>query len=57
MVSERPFVLGVAGGTCPGKTKLADRLSELMGDDELALIKLDSYYWVTTANRSSSGRS
>ena len=45
MVSERPFVLGVAGGTCSGKTKLADRLSELMGDDELALIKLDSYYW------------
>jgi uridine kinase len=38
-------MLGVAGGTCSGKTKLADRLSELMGDDELALIKLDSYYW------------
>ena len=38
-------MLGVAGGTCSGKTKLADRLAELMGDDELALIKLDSYYW------------
>jgi uridine kinase len=38
-------MLGVAGGTCSGKTKLADRLSELMGDDELALVKLDSYYW------------
>jgi uridine kinase len=43
--AHRPFVLGVAGGTCSGKTTVAERLAELVGDEDLALIKLDSYYW------------
>ena len=38
-------MLGVAGGTCSGKTTVAERLVELMGEQQLALIKLDSYYW------------
>jgi uridine kinase len=38
-------MLGVAGGTCSGKTTVAERLVELMGEDDLALVKLDSYYW------------
>lgn len=45
MGSTRPFLLGVAGGTCSGKTTVAERLVELMGEDDLALVKLDSYYW------------
>ena len=45
MGSRRPFILGVAGGTCSGKTTVAERLAELMGEEDLALIKLDSYYW------------
>jgi uridine kinase len=45
MSSQRPFFIGVAGGTCSGKTTVAERLAELMGEDHLALIKLDSYYW------------
>ena len=44
MASPRPFLIGVAGGTCSGKTTVSERLAELAGDDCLALIKLDSYY-------------
>lgn len=40
----RPFLIGVAGGTCSGKTTVSERLSELAGSEHLALIKLDSYY-------------
>jgi len=45
MGTPRPFILGVAGGTCSGKTTVAERLVELMGEEDLALVKLDSYYW------------
>lgn len=41
---RRPFLIGVAGGTCSGKTTVSERLAELSGEDHLALIKLDSYY-------------
>jgi uridine kinase len=40
----RPFFIGVAGGTCSGKTTVSERLAEVTGDEHLALIKLDSYY-------------
>ncbi len=41
---ERPFLIGVAGGSSSGKTTVAERLAELAGESHLALIKLDSYY-------------
>jgi len=40
----RPFVIGVAGGTCSGKTTVAERLVATVGLDRLALIKQDAYY-------------
>ena len=40
----RPFLIGVAGGSSSGKTTVAERLAELAGTRQLALIKLDSYY-------------
>lgn len=40
----RPFLIGVAGGTCSGKTTVSERLIELAGEEQLALIELDSYY-------------
>jgi uridine kinase len=40
----RPFLIGVAGGTCSGKSTVSERLAELAGQEHLALIKLDSYY-------------
>lgn len=42
--SKRPYLIGVAGGSNSGKTTIASRLAELMGADQLSLIKLDSYY-------------
>ena len=41
---RRPFVIGVAGGTCSGKTTVAERLAATVGSDQLALIKQDAYY-------------
>ncbi len=40
----RPFLIGVAGGSSSGKTTVAERLAELAGGTNLALVKLDSYY-------------
>lgn len=39
-----PFMVGVAGGTCSGKTTVVERLAELIGPEHLSLIRLDSYY-------------
>jgi uridine kinase len=47
-LAPRPFLIGVAGGTCSGKTTIAERLAELAGDENVALIKLDSYYVART---------
>ena len=40
----KPFVVGVAGGTASGKTTVAERLAGLLGESQLALVKLDAYY-------------
>lgn len=42
-MGDAPFVIGVAGGSGSGKTTVAERLSELVGDD-IALVRQDSYY-------------
>ena len=41
---DRPFIIGVAGGTCSGKTTIAQRLADIVGADHLGLIRLDAYY-------------
>lgn len=40
---RRPFLIGVAGGTCAGKTLLCEALARAAGDDQVALIRLDMY--------------
>jgi uridine kinase len=45
---QRPFLIGVAGGTCSGKTTISEKLAELAGDENVSLIKLDSYYVART---------
>ncbi|HWC69323.1 MAG TPA: uridine kinase [Acidimicrobiales bacterium] len=40
----RAFLIGVAGGTGSGKTTVAERLADLAGTGEVALLKLDMYY-------------
>jgi uridine kinase len=42
--AQRPYLIGVAGGSNSGKTTISERLAELMGREHLGLIKLDSYY-------------
>ena len=44
---ERPYLIGVAGGSNSGKTTIAERLAEVVGDRHVSLIKLDSYYVAT----------
>jgi uridine kinase len=48
-MGARPFIIGVAGGTCSGKTTVAERLAEQINGSSvagsLALVKLDAYYW------------
>jgi len=39
-----PFLIGVAGGSGSGKTTVAERLAGLIGDPDLALLRLDAYY-------------
>jgi hypothetical protein len=41
---ERPYLIGVAGGSNSGKTTIAERMAEVIGSEELTLIRLDSYY-------------
>jgi uridine kinase len=41
--TSRPFLIGVAGGTCAGKTVVCERLVERAGESQVALIRLDSY--------------
>jgi uridine kinase len=41
---NRPYLIGVAGGSNSGKTTIATRLAEMIGTERLSLIKLDSYY-------------
>jgi uridine kinase len=40
---RRPFLIGVAGGTCAGKTVLCERLADLAGPELVALVRLDWY--------------
>jgi uridine kinase len=42
--ATKPFVIGVAGGTCSGKTTVAERLVDIVGSEHLALIRQDAYY-------------
>ena len=42
-LSSRPFLIGVAGGTCAGKTVLCEHVAELAGTGNVALIRLDMY--------------
>jgi uridine kinase len=42
-VAARPYLIGVAGGTCAGKTLMCERLAEEAGAEHVALMRLDMY--------------
>ena len=44
MFGERPFVIGVAGGTASGKTTVARNLLEACGAEQVAYMPHDAYY-------------
>jgi uridine kinase len=41
---QRPFIIGIAGGSSSGKTTVTERLAALTGPEHLSLLELDSYY-------------
>ncbi len=42
---KKPFVLGIAGGTCSGKSTLAEHLVAALGSDyQVTLLNMDKYY-------------
>jgi uridine kinase len=43
-MSNKPLVLGVAGGSGSGKTTVVSKIVESIGEDEVLLIQHDSYY-------------
>lgn len=43
-MAVEPFLIGIAGPSCAGKTLLARRLVETLGRERTAYLSLDSYY-------------
>jgi uridine kinase len=43
-VTRVETVVGLAGGTCSGKSLLASRLCRRLGDDRVAVLPFDAYY-------------
>lgn len=41
---DHPLLLGVAGGTGSGKTTVARRVLEALGEERIVLLEMDSYY-------------
>lgn len=41
---ERPFIIGIAGGTGSGKTTIAHSVLEILGGKRVVLIQQDAYY-------------
>ena len=43
-MEQKPFIIGVAGGSGSGKTTVVRHILERIGEDKLVLIQHDSYY-------------
>jgi uridine kinase len=44
-MQQRPFVLGVAGGTGSGKITVSNKIQKAIGLDNIAYLQHDSYYY------------
>ncbi len=40
----RPQIIAIAGGSCSGKTRLAEHTAEALGADMCAIVRQDNYY-------------
>jgi uridine kinase len=47
-IKNKPYILGISGGSASGKTSVAQIIFKLMGIQDCILISLDSYYKVIT---------
>ena len=43
-MSNRPLMIGIAGGTGSGKSTVARRLAAALADSSMAFVEMDSYY-------------
>ena len=43
-MSNRPLMIGIAGGTGSGKTTVARRVAAALSDSSVAFVEMDSYY-------------
>ncbi|MDZ7859344.1 MAG: uridine kinase [Candidatus Krumholzibacteriota bacterium] len=41
----RPFVIGISGASCSGKTSIANKLSDMLAGGENVLLRMDNYYY------------
>ncbi len=41
---KKPLIIGVAGGSCSGKTLLASELARHLGPEQVVVVNLDDYY-------------
>ena len=39
-----PYIVGIAGGTCSGKSTAAERLAERLDDLKVTVMHMDSYF-------------
>ena len=44
VMSDKPLILGVAGGSGSGKTTVVSKIVEAVGGDQILLLQHDSYY-------------
>ena len=44
MSKNRPYIIGIAGGTGSGKTTISHRIREMVGQEHIAYLQHDSYY-------------
>ena len=44
MTDKKPLVIGIAGGTCSGKSTLADLLKEALAEYAVEVLHMDSFF-------------
>ena len=44
-MEQRPFIIGITGGSGSGKTTFIKRLREAFSEEELCILSQDDYYY------------
>ncbi|MCL1794029.1 MAG: AAA family ATPase [Oscillospiraceae bacterium] len=44
-MAKKPYIVGISGGTCSGKSTLSDKLKKMLGEKyAVSLLNMDNYY-------------